>query len=279
MPPLGQAERARLPDSAFAYIDSRGRRRLPIHDEAHVRNALARFGQVAFEDDEARERARSRLLKAAKKYGIVPVGFISGQLISERELARRRAALPVDLPSGLLTMLMTDIEGSTALVQQLGDRYRGLLTDVRAILRDTALGIGGHVVEARADEFFAVFDDPGTAIGTAVAIQRELRTRSWLDDLVVRIRVGIHSGTPTLADGNYLGMPVHATARICASAHGGQVLVSGDTREAVRLARPDGIRFRNLGAFRLRGIPDAMPLFQVMARGLMSRFPPLRSAP
>ena len=69
MPPLTAKERAQLPDSAFAYIDSEGRRRLPIHDPAHVRNALARFGQVAFEDDEARDRARSRLLRAAKKHG------------------------------------------------------------------------------------------------------------------------------------------------------------------------------------------------------------------
>jgi sigma-B regulation protein RsbU (phosphoserine phosphatase) len=84
MPRLTASERADLPDSAFAYIDARGRRRLPIHDAAHVRNALARFNQVAFEDEAARERARKRLLKAAKKHGIVPVGFITGQLQSER---------------------------------------------------------------------------------------------------------------------------------------------------------------------------------------------------
>src|SRR5215470_8235497 len=84
---LRTSKRARLPDKAFAYIDSRGRRRLPIHDKAHVRNALARFNQVVFENDAARERARKRLLIAAKKYGIVPVGFITGQLQSERRHA------------------------------------------------------------------------------------------------------------------------------------------------------------------------------------------------
>src|SRR5258707_2958285 len=84
---LSTRRRARLPDRAFAYIDSRGWRRLPVHDKAHVRNALARFNQVAFEDDAARERARTRLLNAAKKYGIVPVGFITGQLQSERRHA------------------------------------------------------------------------------------------------------------------------------------------------------------------------------------------------
>src|SRR5437867_5239467 len=111
---LDASERAGLRDSAFAYIDSHGRRRLPIHDEAHVRNALARFTQVAFEDDAARERARTRLLNAAKKHGIVPVGFITGQLQSAQRdatagrlllaLGRHRAAgslyerLPTALP-------------------------------------------------------------------------------------------------------------------------------------------------------------------------------------
>src|ERR671937_805081 len=80
MAPLDAKARNRLPDSAFAYIDARGRRRLPINDEAHVRNALARFNQTTFDDEAARDRARTRLLRAAKKYGIVPVGFMTGQL-------------------------------------------------------------------------------------------------------------------------------------------------------------------------------------------------------
>ena len=82
MPPLKARERAKLPDSAFAYIDSKGKRRLPINDASHVRNALARFGQVAFEDEAARDRARSRLLRAAKRHGIMPMGFITSQLSS-----------------------------------------------------------------------------------------------------------------------------------------------------------------------------------------------------
>src|SRR5262249_62110607 len=87
---LKSKKRARLPDRAFAYIDSRGRRRLPIHDKAHVRNALARFNQVKFESDAVREQARKRLLNAAKKYRIVPVGFITRQLQSERKYATAR---------------------------------------------------------------------------------------------------------------------------------------------------------------------------------------------
>src|SRR5438270_14010819 len=94
MPQLDGKARAQLPDSAFAHIDAQGRRRLPINDEAHVRNALSRFNQTTFEDEAARDRARTRLLRAAKKYGIVPVGFMTGQLRSQRlEAAAGRAVV------------------------------------------------------------------------------------------------------------------------------------------------------------------------------------------
>jgi hypothetical protein len=83
---LTARERMNLPERAFAYVDADGRRRLPIHDEAHVRNALARFDRVAFEDDAARDRARRRLLLAAKRFGIVPIGFMDGQVRSERRV-------------------------------------------------------------------------------------------------------------------------------------------------------------------------------------------------
>ena len=227
---LDSTTRADLPNSAFAYVDSRGRRRLPIHDEAHVRNAPARFGQVHFEDDAARERARTKLLNAAKRHRIVPVGFITGQLQSEREFGERRARQPRQLPTGFVTMLMTDVEGSTALVHRLGERYGKLINEVRAVLSDTALKAFGQVVDSRADEFFAVFEPPQSALDTAVRIQHELQRRSWPEDVGVRVRVGIHSGYPTLNDSNYIGMAVHTTARICTAAHGGQILISGDAR-------------------------------------------------
>lgn len=274
---LSSTTRERLPNSAFAYVDSLGRRKLPIHDEAHVRNALARFNRVKFEDERSRERARERLLNAAKRYRIVPVGFITGQLQSEREIGALRSQDAVQLPTGFVTMLMTDVEGSTALVQRLGDRYAELINDVRAILRDAALETHGQVVETRADEFFAVFEHPRSALDAAVRIQRQLRERSWAEDLEVLVRIGIHSGYPTINDANYIGMAVHTTARICAAAHGGQILVSGDTRQATKGSPAAGLRFRGLGEYRLRGLPDAVPLFQVATRGLMSAFPPPRT--
>ncbi|HXU89691.1 MAG TPA: adenylate/guanylate cyclase domain-containing protein [Methylomirabilota bacterium] len=382
---LKPRKRAGLPDRAFAYVDSRGRRRLPIHDKAHVRNALARFNQVGFESDEARERARTRLLHAAKKYSIVPVGFITGQLESERrdatagrlviELGRNSApgeleqrlrtvlrdptlavlywsdasgsyvdgigkplALPAEgarravtylerqgrpmtalvhdpkilddprlkdtvldavrfvvekdrlrgeiqatstdaatLPTGFVTLLMTDIEGSTALLRRLGDRYGGVLNDVRASLRKAVLRGGGREIDARADEFFAVFERTGAAVEAAVAIQRELGERTWVDGVDVRVRIGIHSGRPTLTDAGYIGLAVHTTARVCGAAHGAQIVVSAATRTAIGASAARGIRFRSLGRARLPGLPEPEVLFQVQAPGLRASFPALRT--
>jgi class 3 adenylate cyclase len=90
----------------------------------------------------------------------------------------------------------------------------------------------------------------------------------------VRVRAGIHSGYPTLNKGAYIGMAVHTVARVCAIAHGGQILASGDTRLAARESAPPGVRFRSLGDHRLRGLPEPVPLYQVVAAGLVGRFPP-----
>jgi class 3 adenylate cyclase len=277
MPRLDPNERAVLPDRAFAYIDAGGRRRLPIHDAAHVRNALARFGQVGFEDEQARERARMRLLNAAKRFKIVPIGFIAGQLQSERALVpRARAKAP--LPSGFVTMLMTDIEGSTGLVNQLGERYEELINDVWSTLRRCVRDTGGHEVEARADEFFAAFEAPRAAVDAAVSVQHDLLGRIRSDGLSVRVRIGIHSGYPKSTENNYIGIDVNMASRICAVGHGGQIVVSANTREAVKASAPDGIRFKTLGSHRLRGVPDAPMLYQVASKGLPTTFPALRKS-
>ena len=126
---LDAKTRASLPDSAFAYVDSGGKRRLPIHDESHVRNALARFNQVRFESDEAKERAFRKLLTAALGYGIAPVGFVASQLRQARTGARSH------LPLGQVTLMLTDMEGSTGLVDRLSDAYPSLLEDVRDLIR------------------------------------------------------------------------------------------------------------------------------------------------
>lgn len=265
MPPLGVKEREQLPDRAFAYIASDGRRRLPIHDAAHVRNALARFDQVAFEDDAARDRARTRLLRAAKKYGIMPIGFIDAELRPQRKL-----------PSGVITLLMTDIEGSTELVHTLDERYPALLTQTRHLLGATVREARGRRVDARADEFFAVFRRADAAVAAAVAAQRRIRDHAWPDGLDLRVRIGLHRGRPSLTDAGYVGIAVHTGARICEAAHGGQILLSSSVGAATENTLPDGVRLTSVGRWRLEGIPRPEELFQVDAPDLVADFPPPR---
>jgi class 3 adenylate cyclase len=266
VPALTAKERAQLPDSAFAYIDSRGRRRLPIHDASHVRNALARFNQVAFEDEDARDRARGRLLRAARKHGIMPIGFISAQLRAQRKL-----------PTGDITFLLTDIEGSTELLGRLEDGYAPLLADVRRRVRAAVRHAGGYEVDARGDDYFAVFERAPAALEAALAIQRATRADAKPRGHEVRQRIGLHRGRPALTDTGCVGLSVHAVARICFAAHGGQIVMSSAVRKAVNAALPDGVSLRSLGAWRFRGLPEPVDLFQVEAADLLADFPPLRS--
>lgn len=340
---------------------------------------------MAFDDEAARDRARTRLLKAAKRYNIVPIGFITGQLRSqsrqaaagqavielggmwaagelqeklrtalrdpsllvlhwaesagsyldgigkavslpaegggravtllerdgrpmtalvhdpgvlrERDLARTvtaavrlaienerlqgeigaRASEVRMLPMGVVTFLLADIEDSTGLVRILGDRYAALLADVRRRLRGAIRGVGGREVDVRADELFAVFELAPAALDAALLIRRQMRDRAWPDGLEVKVRVGLHSGRPTLTDTGYVGIAVHTAARICFVAHGRQIVVSRMAREALDGALPAGIGFRELGMHALSGLPEPEALFQVLADDLPSEFPPPRS--
>lgn len=261
MPELRARERAKLPDSAFAYVDAEGRRRLPIHDEAHVRNALARFNRVLFEDEAARDRARTRLLKAAKRHGIMPVGFIEGQLRPK-------------LPTGQLTLLFADVEGSTALVAQLGDRYGPTISTIRRIERAAIRKAGGVEVDARADEFFAVFRHAAAALEAAIEIQVALRRHAWPDGHDIRVRISLHLGRPTATAAGYQGISVNTAARICDAGHGGQILLSRSARAA--LGEGATVELRHLGTYRLRGIPDEHDIYQAVGANLLDGFPPLR---
>jgi class 3 adenylate cyclase len=264
---LSAKARAALPDSAFAYIDSHGRRRLPIHDAAHVRNALARFSQVLFEDEAARDRARSRLLRAAQKHGIMPIGFISAQLSPERKL-----------PKGQVTFLLTDIEGSTELVTRLGDRYAAVLAEIRRLVRAPVRRAGGHVVSARGDDVVAVFERAPDALVAGLTIQRAMREHQWPESSTVRLRIGLHRGRTALTESGYVGLSIHAAARICFAAHGGQIVMSAAVHGDVVDDLPDGVRLRSLGAWRFRGLPEPLTIFQVDAPDAPADFPPLRSA-
>ena len=267
MSPLDAKQRASLPDSAFAYIDSHGKRRLPINDAAHVRNALARFNQVVFEDEAARDTARTRLLKAAMKHGVAPIGFVRAQLQPQRRF-----------PTGQVTFLLIDLEGSTTLLARLGDGYTSLMAAVRRETRAALRRAGGREVDARGDDLFAVFEQAPAALEAALAIQRAMHAGAWPEGVDVRVRIGVHSGRPTLTDTGYVGLAVHAAARICYAAHGGQIVVSSSVHSAVLASLADGVTLRSLGAFRFQGLREPEQLYQLEAADLLTEFPPLRSA-
>jgi DNA-binding NarL/FixJ family response regulator len=151
-----------------------------------------------------------------------------------------------------VTLLFTDIEGSTGLVQQLGDAYPETLEDHRARVRAAIAATGGEEIDCRGDEFSVAFASPDTAVAGARLIQEAHSGR-------VRVRIGIHTGSPLRVDGSYVGLDVHRAARICAAAHGGQVLLSETSRAA--LASPESLR--DLGSHQLRGLNSPERLYQL----------------
>jgi class 3 adenylate cyclase len=188
-----------------------------------------------------------------------------------------RASEVRTLPTGVVTFLFSDIEDSTGIVRHLGDRYERFLGDVRRLLRAAIAAAGGREVETRADEMFAVFEQALAGVEAAVAIQRSVLARSWPDGLPVRIRIGLHSGRPTLTDTGYLGLAVHTAARICFASHGGQILLSRAVVEAVAAAKPVGVRFKDLGLHQFHGLPEPEALFQLEAADLPATVPPPRT--
>ncbi|MDR7422919.1 MAG: adenylate/guanylate cyclase domain-containing protein [Armatimonadota bacterium] len=181
------------------------------------------------------------------------------------------------LPGGTVTFLFTDIEGSTRLLQRLGPRYDELLEEHRRLIREAVTAEGGHEVNTEGDAFFIVFASAPRAIVAAVAAQRALGAFAWPADGVLRVRMGLHTGEGTPIAGDYVGLDVHRAARICAAAHGGQVLVSHSTRALVEGALPPGVTLRGLGERRLKDLLRPEHLFQVVAPDLPADFPPLRT--
>ena len=184
--------------------------------------------------------------------------------------------MDTDAPSGTVTMLFTDIESSTRLLRQLGDRYGDLLRDHQDLLRAVAASHGGRVVDAQGDALFFAFPTSKAALLAGVEAQRQLAGHAWPDDVRVRVRMGMHTGEPALSSDGYLGIDVVNAARICSAAHGGQLIVSESTRALARSDPPPEIRFRDLGEFTLAGLDEPQRLYQVESEGLADSFPPLR---
>lgn len=181
------------------------------------------------------------------------------------------------LPTGTVSFLFSDIEGSTRLLQQLGDEYARILTDHRRLLRSTFQAHRGQEVDTQGDAFFFAFPRARDAVEAALAAQRVIAHHSWPNGIVVQVRMGLHTAEPLKTEDGYVGMAVHRAARICAAAHGGQILLSPATRELVEEDLPAGTVLRDLGEHLLKDLSHPQRLFQVVAPGLPSDFPPLRT--
>jgi predicted ATPase/class 3 adenylate cyclase len=180
-----------------------------------------------------------------------------------------------ELPAGTISMLFSDIEGSTLLLTRLGPSYVEVLANHRRILRDVWTATGGTEVGTEGDSFFVVFPSATDAITAAAEGQRRLEDHHWPGGERLRVRMGIHTGSPGLHDGDYWGMDVHRAARISSSAHGGQVVVSAATGDRAELS--DGISLRDLGTHHLKDIHEPEHLYQLTVAGLQEDFPPLRT--
>jgi predicted ATPase/class 3 adenylate cyclase len=182
-----------------------------------------------------------------------------------------------NLYSNTVTFLFTDIEGSTRLLQGLGDRYIDLLDDHDRILRSMFLNHGGSEAGKQGDGFFFTFSSARAALTAAVAAQRELAAHAWPGGAALRVRIGLHTGEPITVQPGYIGLDVHRAARVCSAAHGGQILLSRTTRDLVTDDPPPGVSFLDLGDHRLKDLAGPQRLFQVVAEGLQRDFPGLRS--
>ena len=182
-----------------------------------------------------------------------------------------------DLPTGTVTFLFTDIEGSTQLLQELGaDRYRDALESHRQILRDVVARHGGYEVDTQGDAFFVAFRRAQDAVSAAVEAQRTFAGHAWPDGRELRVRMGIHTCEATASSEGYVGVGVHRGARICAAGHGGQVLLSHTTCDLIE-EEDTGFGLLDLGEHRLKDLSEPHRLFQLLHEALPRDFPPLRT--
>jgi class 3 adenylate cyclase len=179
------------------------------------------------------------------------------------------------LPGGTVTFLFTDIEGSTRLLQQLGDSYAGVVRDHRQLLREHLGDKGGTEVDTQGDAFFYSFSRAKDAVAGAVGAQRALAEHAWPEGAEVKVRMGLHTGEPAVGDEGYLGLDVVRAARICSAGHGGQILLSETTRALLGNELPEGVSVVDLGQQNLKDVHHER-IYQLALDGERS-FPPLKT--
>ena len=183
----------------------------------------------------------------------------------------------MELPSGTVTFLFTDIEGSTRLLHSLGERYVDGLAQHSEIIEGAVEGNHGIVVNTEGDAYFCVFREAPDAAAAAVSILLGLSTHDWPPDSEFRVRIGFHTGEGVLGAADYVGMDVHRAARISAAGHGGQALLSADSHALVEEHLPDGVTVTDLGSHNLKDLPEPEHIFQLVIPGMESAFPTLRT--
>jgi class 3 adenylate cyclase len=180
-------------------------------------------------------------------------------------------------PRGTVTLLFTDIEGSTHLLQRVGERYADLLQTCRHLLRTTFHQYHGHEVDTQGDAFFVAFARATDAVLAAVGMQRALAVHAWPEGVTVSARIGLHTGEPLRTAEGYVGLDIHHASRIMSAGHGGQVLLSQTTCAMVEQSLPEGVGLRDLGEHRLKDLQRASHLYQLVIVGLPADFPPLKT--
>jgi predicted ATPase/class 3 adenylate cyclase/DNA-binding CsgD family transcriptional regulator len=182
-----------------------------------------------------------------------------------------------NLPMGTVTMLFTDIEGSTRLLQRVGDHYTDMLAECRHLLRTACQAWNGYEVDTQGDSFFVAFARATDAALAVVEAQRTLAAHPWPEGVAVRVRMGLHTGEPARTSEGYVGLDVHRAARIMSAAHGGQVLLSQTTCILVEQDLPEDLSLRDLGEHRLKDLGRPRRLFQLVISDLPADFPPPRT--
>jgi predicted ATPase/DNA-binding SARP family transcriptional activator len=288
---FAQSHIARLEELRLVTLEERMEAELALDQHALL---VAELTTLVHEHP-LRERLRGQLMLAlyrsgrqadalavyqeARKTLVEELGLEPGAELQDlnRRILNQDPALALaarSLPRGTVTLLATDIEGSTRLLRRLGDDYSDVLAQTRQLLREAFSG--GHEVDAKGDSVLVAFESAGEAVEAAAAATLALTDATWPDGIEVRVRVGIHTGEPTVVHDDYVGLDVHRVARICDAAHGGQVLLSRETRELLG-ELPDGLSLRDLGPHELRDLAEPERLFQLVMPGVRDEFPSLRA--
>jgi predicted ATPase/class 3 adenylate cyclase len=245
---------------------------IPLEVEQVVLRALAKDPVQRFASVLAFALALEEASREETSGQILPL--LTSEYVPEG--GRVATSLP-HLPRGTVTLLFSDIEGSTSLLQQMGERYAQVLGECRHLLRAAFHKQHGHEVDMQGDALFVAFARAIDAVSAAVAAQRALARHSWTEGMTVRVHMGLHTGEPELTPEGYVGLDVQHAARIMSAAHGGQILLSQTTRELVEHELSAEVSLRDLGEHHLKDLQRPSHLFQVVIGDLPADFPPLKT--